>query len=162
MKILHITDIHSNFDTLRTIIVPNKFDLLLISGDITHFGGTSDLKTAIEILDSTGIAYYAVTGNCDKPECEQYLRNYLKSIDSNVVDLETVSLTGLSGSLHCPGKTPNEFSEKDFAAKLSIIEQKLRPSRPFIFVAHQPPYNTLNDKLVTGMHTGSKNIRKFI
>ena len=46
--------------------------------------------------------------------------------------------------------------EKD----LDILEKKIE--RPFIFVAHCPPYDTPLDMLSSGAHVGSISIRRFI
>jgi Icc-related predicted phosphoesterase len=162
LKILHLTDIHSGFEELRKVIETIKFDLALISGDITHFGGKNELQKALQILDNIGCKYYFVTGNCDKPECEVFLNNQNVSLDSSVVDYNSFQIAGLSGSLPCPGTTPNENSEEEYAVKLKLIESQLNPDKPLIFVTHQPPYKTLNDKVLLGLHVGSKTIREFI
>lgn len=46
--------------------------------------------------------------------------------------------------------------ETDLTALTGRIE------RPFIFVAHSPPYDTPLDVLANGSHVGSRSIRKFI
>ena len=46
--------------------------------------------------------------------------------------------------------------ENDLAVLSSLIE------RPFIFVAHSPPYDTPLDILANGIHVGSRSIRQFI
>jgi uncharacterized protein len=162
MKILHLTDIHSDCGNLKKIIDKEKFDLCLISGDITHFGHKDDLLKALEILDNSGIRYYSATGNCDFPDVESYLRSIEISLDKNVIDIGDYQIAGLSGSLPCPGKTPNEYTEEQFSEKLIDIESQLKQGKPLLFVTHQPPYNTLNDKVTTGNHVGSLVIRSFI
>jgi hypothetical protein len=162
MKLIHLTDIHSDFEKLQEAISTEVFDLAIISGDITHFGGKPELLKALEVLNNTKINYYTVTGNCDKPECEIHLKSINFSLDGKVVDFGNYQLAGLSGSLPCPGTTANEFTEEEFKEKLETIASRLTPSKPIIFVTHQPPYNTLNDKVLIGIHVGSKSVRNFI
>ena len=162
MKILHITDIHSDFERLKNVVESESFDLILISGDITHFGNKAELQKALDILDSTKIDYFAVTGNCDKLDCEYLLEDKGISLDSKIINFDDYQLCGLSGSLPCPGATPNEFTEDEFAAKLATIEKSIIPGKPAVFVTHQPPHNTINDKIITGLHAGSKTVRDFI
>lgn len=162
MKIIHLTDIHSDFYNLQKVIGSENYDLVLISGDITHFGDETELKKALQFLDKKEVKYFTVTGNCDKPGCEVLLNKLLVSIDCKVIDLDDFQIAGLGGSLPCPGKTPNEYTEDEYASKIDQIETSLNVKKPLIFVTHQPPYNTLNDKVVAGMHVGSKSIRNFI
>jgi Icc-related predicted phosphoesterase len=144
------------------VLETEKFDLVIISGDITHFSDKTDLKKALDVLDNANIKYYAVTGNCDKPDCEVYLKKINHSLESKVVDFGNFQFAGLSGSLPCPGTTPNEFTEEEFTNKLEKIQAMLFPKKPLIFVTHQPPYKTINDKVLSGLHVGSKSIRKFV
>jgi Icc-related predicted phosphoesterase len=51
-------------------------------------------------------------------------------------------------------------SEDTIEADLSELSKRVQ--RPFIFVAHSPPYNTPLDVLEDGTHVGSRAIRRFI
>jgi len=50
----------------------------------------------------------------------------------------------------------NDTIEKDLDRLSEMIE------RPFVFVSHSPPHNTLLDVLENGLHVGSRAIRHFI
>jgi hypothetical protein len=71
-------------------------------------------------------------------------------------------IAGVGGSLKCPGRTPNEFSEDEFHEFLSELERDLPAGRPFVFVSHQPPRGTACDLAWGGSHVGSRSIRSFI
>ena len=105
-------------------------------------------------------AIYAVTGNCDYPEAEKYLTREGISLNASLIRHAGYTLVGLSGSLPCPGKTPNEYSEEEYEAILGALS--IPAGEPLLMVSHQPPYNTLNDAVSPGFHVGSKSIRKFI
>jgi Icc-related predicted phosphoesterase len=162
LKILHLTDIHSDCGNLKKIIDKENFDLCLISGDLTHFGHKDDLLNVLKILGNSGIRYYAATGNCDFPDVESHLKTISISLEQNIVNIGGYQIAGLSGSLPCPGKTPNVFSEEQFLEKLIAIENQLNKGKPLIFATHQPPYKTINDKVMAGVHVGSLVIRNFI
>jgi len=74
------------------------------------------------------------------------------------------NLVSLDGYLSVSGKlvktvidlTSDDTIESDLARLSGSID------RPFIFVAHSPPYRTPLDVLDNGMHVGSVGIRRFI
>jgi len=52
------------------------------------------------------------------------------------------------------------YSDDTVANDLARLSEKI--VRPFILVAHSPPYNTPLDVLGNGVHVGSRSIRQFI
>lgn len=163
MEILHFTDIHGAgflFPEIHTTI--EKADLIILSGDITHFGKQKDAREIIETIAKYNTNILAVAGNCDYPVVETYLKETHISIHRSVVEFNNYLITGISGSLPCPGTTPYEYTESEVASWLDELSLLITQNKPFIFVPHQPPYNTINDDVGKGMHVGSEAIRHFI
>ncbi len=104
----------------------------------------------------------AVPGNCDYPEVDAYLRDEGINLHRRSVVVEGVTFVGLGGSLPCPARTPNEYSEKDFEVLLAEAAFSVRRENPLVLVTHQPPRETMADRLVNGLHVGSESVRVFI
>lgn len=161
MNIIAITDLHGKKNILPSLAPElESADLLLLCGDNTHFGKQKEMEEIMLQLRGKIPAIYAVTGNCDYPEAEKYLVAEGISLNASVKKFSGYSLVGLSGSLPCPGRTPNEYSEEEYEAILGALS--IPAGEPLLMVSHQPPYNTLNDAVSPGFHVGSKSIRKFI
>ncbi|MBN1144431.1 MAG: metallophosphoesterase family protein [Bacteroidales bacterium] len=161
MNVIALTDLHGRKNIL-TALAPEleSADLLLLCGDNTHFGKQKEMEEIVNGLRGKISAIYAVTGNCDYPEAEKYLTREGISLNATVKKHAGYTLVGLSGSLPCPGKTPNEYSEEEYEAILGALS--IPAGEPLLMVSHQPPFNTLNDAVSPGFHVGSKSIRKFI
>ncbi len=161
--IIHLTDIHGAGHLLERIGNEiEKSDMVLLSGDITHFGKEKEAQNIIETLQVLNPHIYAVTGNCDYPEVEVYLKRKNISVNRSIKQYSEYVLTGISGSLPCPGQTPCEYTEEAAENWLSEIAGNIEPGKPLIFIPHQPPFNTSCDDLGNNYHVGSKAIRNFI
>jgi len=161
MNIIALTDIHSRTGILHSLSAKLKSaDLIILCGDITHFGHSNDAALIIEELSAINPNIVAVTGNCDHPDSEQYLVDKGYSVFGKVRNIGGVSFFGIGGSLPCPGHTPNEYAEEEYEAILADI--CFPKNEPVIMVSHQPPFNTLNDAVPVNNHVGSRSIRNFI
>jgi uncharacterized protein len=163
IHLLHLTDIHGAgfmIDSIGQEIA--GADLVIISGDITHFGREKEAKNLLEKIRSYNRHVLAVPGNCDYPEVEQYLISENSCLHKKAVRHSGFILAGLGGSLPCPGTTPFEFTETEADLWLKQIECLREPHTPFLFIAHQPPFDTMNDDLGNGDHVGSRAVRQFI
>ena len=74
----------------------------------------------------------------------------------NIVTLD--GYTSISGGLVKTGIDP----ASDDTIENDLIQLSRLIDRPFIFVAHSPPYQTVLDVLDNGLHVGSISIRRFI
>ena len=163
MEIIALTDIHSRVDLIDKISwIISTADLLIITGDITHFGGEKEAKYIMEKLEELNPAIIAVPGNCDYPEVNKYLYSKNWNIHGNIKQINGYSFLGLGCSLPCPGKTPCEFTEEEYNHFITTLNRKMIPESQKILVSHQPPSNTINDKVTNGQHVGSAVIRDFI
>ncbi len=162
-NIIHLTDIHGAGNNLAKI--GNELrnaDIVILSGDITHFGYSKDVVPIIENISYFNKRIYAVPGNCDYIEVDMFLTEIKINLHRNIIETDRYILCGLGGSLPCPGYTPFEYTESEAGSWLSEIKDKIKSSKPMIFVSHQPPFNTKNDRLTNGDHVGSKSVREFI
>jgi uncharacterized protein len=163
INILHLTDIHGTefyFDKIRQEIITS--DLIIHSGDITHFGREKEARYIVEIIKAYNKNLYAVPGNCDYPGVEEYLVSENISLHRRVISFKGITLAGLGGSLPCPGTTPFEYSEMEAGGWLAELQVNIGTDTPFVFVSHQPPYGTLNDDVGSGTHVGSHEVEKFV
>jgi Icc-related predicted phosphoesterase len=165
MRIVDITDLHGRTGRLaRYGDIVEHADLLVLSGDITHFGRREDAERVIAPFRVLNPSILAVSGNCDYPAVDDYLRETSMSLHARSEERGSVVFAGVGGSLPCPGRTPNEHTEEDFALFLreAVVSVDGTASRPLVLVSHQPPRETLNDRTYGGQHVGSLSVRRFI
>ena len=169
MIIIAITDLHGNLDHLPAVSDDlGKADIVLIAGDITHFGNAKQAEqiiTSIREYLAPEAKILAIPGNCDQPGAngvDEYLESAGISLHCKCLDLDDVTLIGIGSSLPCPGRTPNESPEEVFQSVLNELKTKVTPGKTTILLSHQPGYGTLLDMIGNDTHTGSKAIRKFI
>jgi len=163
MIIIGLTDIHGMTSSISDLgPVLSSADIILIAGDITHFGFTLEAKEIIESVRKHNPHLLAVTGNCDHEEVNQYLTDENINLHRISTIINKFAFFGVGGSLSCPGGTPNELSEEDFKNFLTEAISDIPEGTPKIMLSHQPPYDTLNDLAYGGIHVGSKSSRDFI
>lgn len=163
MIVINIADIHGNAAPISEMgEVLSSADLVLLSGDITHFGGQQEASEIIDKIRVYNSNILAVTGNCDNDDVDIYLEKENMQIHGRSIDFEDVTIFGAGGSLPCPKPTPNIYTEVEYAGILGSAIQGIEESSPKIMVSHNPPINTLNDKLETGGHVGGKVVREII
>jgi uncharacterized protein len=163
MKILVLTDLHGDYEKIEAIgKTIEESDLLILAGDITHFGQEKELKEVLSQLRSYNTNLLAVSGNCDYPEVEAALQSATISLHARCTEVSGYAFIGLSGSLPCPGSTPFEFQDQQFEVLLQHANSMRDVTLPLILVCHQPPYGTKNDRVILGLHAGSRAIRSFI
>ena len=163
MIILGLADIHGDIALIDKISDQlAEADLVLLTGDLTHFGRRKDARRVVEAIQKRTDRLFAIPGNCDYSEVGDYLNEENINLDRRNVTMNGYGFIGIGGSLPCPGKTPNEASEEEFTAYLSESVSDVSGRLPLILVSHQPPYDTTCDALNTGIHVGSKAVRQFI
>jgi Icc-related predicted phosphoesterase len=83
------------------------------------------------------------------------------NLHGKTVDIDGILFTGAGGSLPCPSPTPNVYTEEEYGEIFEGVKAGANGG-PVILVSHQPPFDTLNDKISNGAHVGSKTVREFI
>lgn len=162
MMILHVSDIHGSMNAVEKIVDSSKklnVDLVVVTGDLTHFGDLEDAEMILEKMSESGRQIFFVPGNCDprglldwKPENPQ-----IKNLHLNSIEFMGTIFIGLGGAVGSYG-TLIEFTEEEVERAL----ENIAPRRSgFILVSHSPPYGLEID--YTGIkHIGSKAVKKFI
>lgn len=163
MIILALSDLHGNTDNIDNLSNELKTaDLILLVGDITHFGKNKDAHYIIQEFKRYNENILAVPGNCDFPEVNDYLVNSGIGLHAKNTIKNGIAFMGIGGSLPCPGKTPFEFSEEEINDLLNRAETGIPVEIQKIIFSHQPPYKTKNDRIANGSHVGSSSIRAYI
>lgn len=163
MKIIALTDIHAHNIYCEPLVNDiSQADLVILAGDITHFGKIAQLHIILRKIRSINAKILAVHGNCDFPEVLEELQNENMSLHGQIRSVNGIQFLGIGGSLPCPSVTPSEYSEQEIRKILDDSSGQLKQESNFIFISHQPPHNTFNDMLSSGAHVGSTSIRTFI
>jgi len=158
-----LTDIHGRLDDIDCLAdVLQTADMVLLAGDITNFGREKETEGVIAAVRRYAPAVLAVPGNCDYAEVEQVLTRENVNCHGDCVLFGGVNFIGLGGSLTTPFKTPGEYSEDELDSWLETAAEKRDKNAPLVLVSHQPPLNTICDRLNGGSHVGSKAVRRFI
>jgi len=162
LKIVVLSDIHGNFKAAQSIsreALKLKPDLVVICGDITHFGSLNEAEKMLGFFRDFQTIF--VPGNCDPPALLT-VRNVDKAL--NIHDrlhvLDSIAFLGIGGSTKTPFATQIEFEEE-------VIYQMVRSALGdfrgrLIVVSHIPPADTLTDLTSLGLHAGSRALRAFI
>ncbi|ORC35174.1 hypothetical protein B4O97_10640 [Marispirochaeta aestuarii] len=162
MKLLIISDIHASIDKLQKLSEKERAaDLLLLAGDLTHFGGRKDALSVVEILRSFKIPVLAIHGNCDRPGVMDLLAEEGIFAHGKLVTVAGVPVIGLGGSLPAPIPTPSTYSEEEAASELEGLPDGIE-GREWILLVHQPPADSEADRVAAGKHVGSTSVAEFI
>lgn len=163
MKIIAISDIHEDITTIKNYenIFKNA-DLILIAGDFTNKG---DKKVASEILSN--IENYnnnilGIIGNLDSYNVLDLLIEKKYSIHKTNKNLDSISVFGFGGSNITPFSTRIEYTEEEISDGLKKAYENILSLNIKIMLSHTPPYNSKLDVINSGVHVGSKAVRKFI
>ena len=163
MKVIGITDVHGNTAGLHSIAsLLSKADLVIISGDITHFGRAEHAEKVLTVVKGYNDNLLAVPGNCDHADVGNFLNDEEINLDGQSRRRGKYTFIGLGGSLPTPGgNTPNERTDEELAGLLLHAMKKVDPGSSLVLVSHQPPIDTSCD-VAGGMHVGSRAVRTFI
>ncbi|UKL13382.1 metallophosphoesterase [Dissulfurimicrobium hydrothermale] len=162
MKIIAFGDIHMDYQAADDIPVVRDADLLIITGDLTNFGGRDDAEAVLSAVRSLNKNIYALPGNLDQPAVGVFLDEIGINLHGKGIKIGGIGIFGVGGSNVTPFNTPTEFLENELY-RLAIKGYKEIASLPVkIFVSHTPPLNTSADRIKSGVHVGSEAIRRFI
>jgi Icc-related predicted phosphoesterase len=156
MRILVVSDIHGSdkaMDEIRRKVKACTPDILVVCGDITHFGPSSQAR---EFLDSVNIPTLAVPGNCDPTDVITAIEDSkAETLHRRGVDVMGEHFAGLGGASRSPNGLPMEFSEERIYC---FLDEVMRPGS--ILVTHCPAYGR-ND-LTKDAHLGSRAILSIV
>ncbi|MGH7814183.1 MAG: metallophosphoesterase [Candidatus Binataceae bacterium] len=163
MKIISFGDVHMATRNLaRMDAAMRDCDLVIISGDLTNFGGIDDAKKVLADVRRSCPNILALTGNLDRREVMPYLDEEGISLHGRGRIVDGVGIFGCGGSNYTPFHTPTEFSEEEIYATLRAGYEQVRETRPLLMICHPPPFDTKCDRIRSGAPVGSTAARKFI
>ncbi len=162
MRIIGFGDLHMETSMLDRIPNLAEADCVIVSGDLTNFGGRADAEMVLDAISRHNPRVFALFGNLDRPEVAEFLVRTDRNLHGRARIIEGLGIVGLGGSNFTPFDTPSEFSEKEIASILDRGITQLRGHRPFILVSHAPPHGSRCDRLASGAHVGSTSVRAFI
>lgn len=174
MKILAFGDIHMATAEASSIPDLDQADLILLTGDLTNYGGEKEAKKVLDEIMRLNPNVLALFGNLDRQDINEYLENLGINLHGQARLVQgKVCIAGVGGSNPTPFGTPSEFSEQEIAQVaerafrqgeefISLAQPLHRRKIPLIFVSHSPPYQTRLDRLQNGKHVGSRAVRAAI
>jgi Icc-related predicted phosphoesterase len=163
MKIISFGDVHMatrNLDRMGEVM--RDCDLVIVSGDLTNFGGADDARKVIGDVRRACPDVLALPGNLDQPEVIGCLEQDGIALHGKGLVKDGVGIFGCGGSNISPFGTPLEFTEEEIYATLRAGYDAVRDVRPLLMICHPPPFETRCDRLMSGKPVGSTAARRFI
>ncbi|MGA6970726.1 MAG: metallophosphoesterase [Candidatus Binatus sp.] len=163
MKIISFGDVHMATRNLaRMGDVMRDCDLVILSGDLTNFGGVDDARKVLADVRRVCPAVLAVPGNLDQREVIPFLEEDGIALHGKGRAVDGVGIFGCGGSNITPFGTPTELSEDEIYATLRAGYDAVRDVRPLLMICHTPPFDTKCDRIMSGKPVGSTAARQFI
>lgn len=161
MRVVCVTDLHGRLPALEAILEREKgFDLVVLGGDLTHFGTPADVEKIVEVASGAGASVLALAGNCDTAEIDRWLLERGVGLHARGRRIGGAGFFGLSAIppwMDCMYEFPEEDLDRFLAAGYAEVEG----TRPLVLIAHAPPRGTL-DLTSRGLHVGSVAVRNWI
>ena len=163
MKIIVFSDIHGKYMKIIEYLKKNHVDLVILTGDITHFGPSELAAEILNEIASFDIPVLTIPGNCDPINLFGNIDNSkATNIHGKSVTINNVGICGFGGSNPTPFKTPLEFDEVEIYDQARKAMEELKNNKITILVTHAPPIGTKTDILPSGDHVGSEALRRVI
>jgi uncharacterized protein len=163
MKLVSFGDVHMATRNLaRMGDELRDTDLIVISGDLTNFGGPGDASRVLEAARKACPRVLALPGNLDQREVIPYLELEHVALHGHGTMVDGVAIFGCGGSNLTPFHTPTELTEDEIYDTLQRGYQEVKDKRPLVMVCHTPPFETKCDRLMNGTAVGSTAARRFI
>jgi Icc-related predicted phosphoesterase len=163
MKIVSFGDVHMatrNLDRMGEVM--RDTDMVIVSGDLTNFGGVEDARKVITDVRRACSSVLAVPGNLDRREVIPFLEEEGIALHGKGRAINGIGIFGCGGSNISRFGTPIELSEDEIYATLRAGYEAVNEVRPLLMICHPPPYNTKCDRLMSGKPVGSTAARQFI
>ena len=144
-------------------ITNKEIAILVVCGDITHYGDLSEAKETLKEFMELDIPVLFVPGNCDPKELASIQSVYgAVNIHGRYKEVGGLHFLGIGGCPLGPFNTPFEMSENEIGRILKEASIGSNDQNRFILVSHTPPVNTKVDLSRSGIHAGSQAVREFV
>jgi len=162
MKAIFLTDMHGRLQHLAQL---PPAELLLVGGDITHFGPPAAVGDFLALARSRYSALLAVLGNCDPPDATSALQNSGAGLQLMSRVAGGFLFFGIGGSNRTPNHTPNEWDdaahEAVLAARLAALAGLPETPERRVLITHAPPFGSGAGLLPGGHDAGSRAVAEF-
>ncbi len=162
MLIIAIGDIHDEPDMAGRIPGLAEADYLVLTGDLTMWGGQREARAVLDVLSGLHPRIYAQIGNMDKAPVDIMLSDMDINLNGRGIRQGEVGLLGLGGSNLTPFSTPSEFSEEVLEERLWKAHDEVKDAPFKVLLSHTPPVDTSLDRISSGAHVGSHAVRRFL
>ncbi len=165
MKLLVVSDFHGSIEAAyKTTAKANKTeaDVIIVCGDITHFGSVEDAEKVLAPLTALGSPVLFVAGNCDPSQLAEAQIKGAVNLHEQCHRLDTVSFMGLGAAPSSRFYSWFEMSEVKILNALVRTADRCSESGPLVVVSHTPPKGTKVDMAFCKIHAGSASLRTFI
>ena len=161
-----MSDIHGNSLAVKNIVqktFAESVDLVVVCGDITHFGDIIQAKEVLKLLTILNRPLFFVPGNCDSRELVN-IQFFIgaENIHGRCRKMDGFNFLGVGGSPPTPFNTPFELSEEEIKNVLYKAYADINSNYRTILVSHAPPIYTRTDLTSSGINAGSRTVREFI
>ncbi|HJU10157.1 MAG TPA: metallophosphoesterase [Candidatus Binataceae bacterium] len=163
MKIVSFGDVHMatrNLERMGDIL--RDTDLIIVSGDLTNFGGINETRKVLDEVRQACPHMLALPGNLDRREVTPFLEEEGIALHGKGMVIDGVAIFGCGGSNITPFNTPTELTEDEIYETLKRGHAMVEGKRPLLMVCHTPPYETKCDRITGGRAVGSIAARRFI
>jgi Icc-related predicted phosphoesterase len=162
MRLICIADLHGSRAALESILDDaGDVDLILVGGDITHFGTPNAAEGLIRLAQQRCPTVLAVAGNCDSSAIDQRLTELEVSLFGRGVMYRQHGFYGVSSMPPWRG-TMYELPEEEIAEALCSGRRQLAKPAGEIVLSHTPPRDSQLDRTSSGQHVGSISVRQFV
>jgi Icc-related predicted phosphoesterase len=165
MRLLIVSDLHGQslrIPSLSSLAAGGTLDILIVCGDITHFGSMEDASRILNEFTKVATTLF-IPGNCDPPQLASVSSvEGATNIHGICLSLSNMDFIGVGGSVPTPFRTPLEFTEEEVERLLRSAAKQCSGNRKTILVSHVPPYGSRADKVFPSHHVGSRAVRSFM
>jgi Icc-related predicted phosphoesterase len=165
LKVFVTSDFHGSLDASKATVTKAKKiqpDVIVILGDITHFGSIKDAQKMMTPLIDLGLPLLYVPGNCDPIELTKAEINGAICLHGKCHSEGDASFLGIGGAPKSSFYSWFEMSEAEIMDVLSQGAKQCQQNRWFVIVSHAPPKNTKADTSYIRTHAGSTSLRAFV
>jgi hypothetical protein len=163
MKIISFGDVHMATRNLARMEAELRdCDLIIVSGDLTNFGGVADARKVLDAVRGACPNVLALSGNLDQPEVIPFLEQEGIALHGRGYVIGGIGIFGCGGSNITPFATPTELTEDEIYSTLRSGYEAVRDTRPLLMICHTPPFDTKCDRIMSGRPVGSTAARRFI
>jgi len=165
LRILATSDFHGSQEASQKAANKAKSiqaDVIVVCGDITHFGSVKDAQKVLEPLIALGTPLLYVPGNCDSPQLANAQISGAIGLHGKCHSQGNVSFVGLGGAPVSEFYSSFEMTEEKIMNTLTQGVKQCQMDRWLVVVSHSAPKDTLVDLAFSNIHAGSISLRRFV